>query len=50
MEQARTVGYVMRADFAGRFTAPPATLEDMYWSKARARTAAATLTVLPSSK
>lgn len=50
MDQVRTVGYVMRADFAGRFTAPPATLEDMYWSKARARTAAATLTVTPSAK
>lgn len=50
MDQVRTVGYVMRADFAGRFTAPPATLEDMYWAQARARTAGTTLTVLPSSK
>lgn len=50
MDQVRTVGYVMRADFAGTFTAPPATIEDMYWSKARARTTAAKLTVTPSAK
>ncbi len=50
MDQVRTIGYVMRADFAGTFTAPPASIEDMYWSKARARTTAAKLTVTPSAK
>ncbi|MFO0581155.1 MAG: MG2 domain-containing protein [Anaeromyxobacter sp.] len=42
------LGYVIRADFAGRFTAPPATLEDMYAPAVRARTAGATLEVAPS--
>jgi uncharacterized protein YfaS (alpha-2-macroglobulin family) len=50
MDQPRTVGYVMRADFAGTFSAPGATLEDMYWAKAHARTTGATLSVTPSAK
>ncbi len=42
----RTVGYVLRAQFAGRFSAPPATIEDMYAASLRGRTAAATLEVV----
>jgi uncharacterized protein YfaS (alpha-2-macroglobulin family) len=38
----------MRAAFSGRFSAPPATVEDMYAPKIRARTAAANLLVVPS--
>ncbi len=37
---ARTIGYVMRAQFAGRFQVPPATITDMYSVKVRARTKA----------
>ena len=44
----RTVGYVIRAQFPGTFAAPPATVEDMYASKVRGRSVAATLTVRPS--
>jgi hypothetical protein len=49
MGSPREVGYVMRADFAGTFVAPPAEVEDMYAAKARARTAAQTLSIAPSS-
>ncbi len=49
MGSPREVGYVMRADFAGTFIAPPARVEDMYRSTAVGRTTATTLTVTPSS-
>ena len=42
---AHTIGYVMRAQFGGKFQAPPASISDMYAVKVRARTKAATLTV-----
>ena len=41
----RTIGYVMRAQFAGTFIAPPARVEDMYASDVFARTAPAHLSV-----
>lgn len=41
----RTVGYVMRARFPGRFVAPPATIEDMYMSSLNGRTGARILEV-----
>jgi hypothetical protein len=44
----RVVGYVLRAQFPGTFSAPPATVEDMYAPRVRGRSAAATLTVAPS--
>jgi uncharacterized protein YfaS (alpha-2-macroglobulin family) len=44
----RVVGYVLRAQFPGRFTAPPATVEDMYAPRIRGRSDPATLTVKPS--
>lgn len=43
----RTIGYVMRAQFAGRFVAPPAVIEDMYASDVRGRSDGATLTIAP---
>jgi hypothetical protein len=49
MGQPSVLGYVMRADFAGKFTAPPATVEDMYQRQARGRTSMSTLVVVPSS-
>ncbi|MGC4000354.1 MAG: MG2 domain-containing protein [Anaeromyxobacter sp.] len=45
----RTVGYVMRAAFPGRFSAPPATIEDMYAPRVHGRTAATTLEIVPSA-
>jgi uncharacterized protein YfaS (alpha-2-macroglobulin family) len=45
----RRVGYVIRAAFAGRFSAPPATVEDMYAPRVHGRSAAATLEVVPSA-
>ena len=48
MGSPRELGYLMRADFAGTFIAPPARVEDMYHSVARARTTAQTLVVTPS--
>jgi uncharacterized protein YfaS (alpha-2-macroglobulin family) len=48
MGSPREVGYLMRADFAGTFIAPPARVEDMYQGTARARTTATTVTVTPS--
>ena len=47
MDQVRTVGFVMRADFAGRFQVPGATAEDMYQQGARARSMPAVLLVNP---
>ncbi len=44
----RVVGYVLRAQFPGRFTAPPATVEDMYAPQIRGRSEPATLSVKPS--
>ena len=41
----RVVGYVLRAQFPGTFTAPPATLEDMYASQVAARTTSAKLSI-----
>lgn len=49
MGSPREVGYVMRADFAGTFVAPPAEVEDMYQSAASARTATQRLSIVPSS-
>jgi uncharacterized protein YfaS (alpha-2-macroglobulin family) len=46
----RTVGYVLRAQFAGTFSAPPATIEDMYAASIHGRTAADSLKVTPSKK
>jgi uncharacterized protein YfaS (alpha-2-macroglobulin family) len=47
-DSPRTVGYVMRAQFAGTFAAPPATIEDMYSTRIRGRTAPDVLKVVPS--
>ncbi len=41
----RVVGYVLRAQFPGTFSAPPATLEDMYSRQVSARTASAKLSI-----
>ena len=41
----QSVGYVLRAQFAGRFSAPPATVVDMYAAKLKGRTAAATIEI-----
>ncbi|MBU8895887.1 alpha-2-macroglobulin [Corallococcus sp. H22C18031201] len=46
----RVIGYVMRAQFAGTFSAPPATIEDMYAARIHGRTAADVLKVAPSQK
>ena len=45
----RRVGYVLRASFAGRFSAPPATIEDMYSPRVHGRSAPAVLEVSPSA-
>lgn len=42
------IGYVLRAQFPGTFTAPPATLEDMYASRVGARTTAESVSIAPS--
>ena len=44
----RHIGYVMRAQFAGTFSAPPATVQDMYATQVHARTATASLSIAPS--
>lgn len=44
----RTIGYVMRARFPGKFAAPSATIEDMYASSIQGRSAPATLEVATS--
>ncbi|MET0402820.1 MAG: MG2 domain-containing protein [Cystobacter sp.] len=49
-DSPRTVGYVLRAQFVGSFTAPPATLEDMYAPSVRGRTGTDVLKVTPSQK
>lgn len=49
-DSPRSVGYVMRAQFAGKFSAPPASIEDMYVASLRARTKADVLAVKPSEK
>jgi uncharacterized protein YfaS (alpha-2-macroglobulin family) len=49
-DSPRTVGYVMRAQFAGTFTAPPASIEDMYVASIRGRTQSDVLAVKPSQK
>lgn len=46
-DSPRTVGYVMRAQFPGKFSAPPARVEDMYQASIRGRTGAETLTIRP---
>jgi uncharacterized protein YfaS (alpha-2-macroglobulin family) len=45
----RVLGYVMRAQFPGRFSAPPATVEDMYAPRLRGRSEPAVLEVTPSA-
>ncbi len=45
----RKVGYVIRAAFPGRFTAPAPTIEDMYAPRVRGRGAAAILEIAPSA-
>jgi len=49
-DSPRSVGYVMRAQFAGSFTAPPASIEDMYVTRIRGRTKSDVLAVKPSQK
>ncbi|KFE67937.1 alpha-2-macroglobulin family protein [Hyalangium minutum] len=49
-DSPRSVGYVMRAQFAGKFTAPPASIEDMYVASLRARTKSDVLAVKASQK
>jgi uncharacterized protein YfaS (alpha-2-macroglobulin family) len=46
----RRIGYVMRAQFAGTFSVPPATLTDMYAPQIFARTKATKLTITASAK
>jgi alpha-2-macroglobulin len=47
-DSPRHIGYVMRAQFPGTFSAPPSTVQDMYATHVHARTAAATLSIAPS--
>jgi len=47
-DSPRTVGYVMRAQFVGTFSAPPAFIEDMYVPSIRGRTGTDVLKVAPS--
>jgi len=47
-DSPRVIGYVMRAQFEGKFTAPPATAEDMYVASIKARTQPAVLSVTAS--
>ncbi|MFL5352386.1 MG2 domain-containing protein [Archangium sp.] len=49
-DSPRTVGYVMRAQFAGTFSAPPAFIEDMYVRSIRGRTGTDVLKVAPSQR
>lgn len=44
-DSPHVIGYVMRAQFAGKFQAPPATIQDMYAAKVHGRTKASTLTI-----
>jgi hypothetical protein len=45
----RTVGYVLRAAFPGRFGAPAPTIEDMYAPRVHGRGSPAVLEVIPSA-
>jgi uncharacterized protein YfaS (alpha-2-macroglobulin family) len=45
----RRVGYVLRAAFPGRYSAPPATIEDMYAPRVHGRSAPAVLEITPSA-
>jgi hypothetical protein len=47
-QSPRVVGYVMRAQFPGKFSAPPATVADMYAPKIRGQSEPAILTVAAS--
>ncbi|MFL5346152.1 MAG: alpha-2-macroglobulin family protein [Hyalangium sp.] len=49
-DSPRSVGYVMRAQFAGKFNVPPASIEDMYVATLRGRTKSDVLSVKPSEK
>jgi hypothetical protein len=49
-DSPRTVGYVMRAQFAGSFSAPPAFIEDMYVPAIRGRTGSDVLRVAPTPR
>jgi hypothetical protein len=49
-DSPRTVGYVMRAQFAGSFSAPPAFIEDMYVPSLRGHTGSDVLRVAPSKR
>ncbi|MCP3101050.1 MG2 domain-containing protein [Myxococcus sp. K15C18031901] len=49
-DSPRTVGYVLRAQFPGTFSAPPARIEDMYAARINGRTTGASLKVVPSKK
>ncbi|MFY0523305.1 MG2 domain-containing protein [Archangium gephyra] len=49
-DSPRTVGYVMRAQFAGTFSAPPAFIEDMYVPGIRGRTGPDVLQVAQSQR
>ncbi len=42
----RTIGYVLRAQFPGRFAAPPATIEDMYAPRVHGRSEPAVLEIV----
>lgn len=44
-QRANTIGYVMRAQFAGQFQAPPARVTDMYSTKVFGRTKASALKI-----
>jgi uncharacterized protein YfaS (alpha-2-macroglobulin family) len=44
-DSPRTVGYVLRAQFPGRFLAPPATISDMYALARKGRSAAQVLAI-----
>lgn len=44
----RTIGYVLRAQFPGRFSAPPATIEDMYAPRVHGRSGPAVLEIVAS--
>jgi uncharacterized protein YfaS (alpha-2-macroglobulin family) len=47
-QSPRVIGYVLRAAFPGHYSAPPATIEDMYAPKVHGRSAAAVLEVVAS--
>lgn len=49
-DSPRVIGYVMRAQFPGRFQAPPARVEDMYAPSVRGRTGPAVLEIEASDR